>query len=461
MLSGLNEYLDMLEKEQDLEFQTHIKSSFNLSDQDCKFLWNSLKNKFQNSDKLSSSVNIRVFFNTLLKNNADHNLACEVYEFLENVNIQIEDYLLLLDFLWSEGQVKLYSKYSFQILNRLLLNKNLCVLPIVIEAIKKKRKFWPKVYFVELCLYALENDQSKVISIATFLRQMIEEKWNLLEFKIKTKKEYHLAVYSILESIELKNLELEVFFREYEIFIWNKFDMKRPSQKKCMETIVLSDSNLCLLGAMALKAKDKIQEDIIQVLKTQKDFSFGFIKKEFPELLGRIVPVSVKLANEEKEVLLTAEDLSVDEVFMSSFRQTKEDIATENKRAVSSSEKVILKSLELNGAEQRPIDLAVFCTHMGFDEVLQKIYEKNKDDKEIFYIYCERLLKRKRSIEVISLLDLALIEKNIREEDYEFLYLKAEALWMLNKNLEAKEIYQKILLVNGSYRLCEERLDSV
>lgn len=131
--------------------------------------------------------------------------------------------------------------------------------------------------------------------------------------------------------------------------------------------------------------------------------------------------------------------------------------------------RVIFKDLQVGGVESCHLEwrdaLAIFYFFEAWAYGIRFIEETLKghnNNPEIFYMYCEFLLKAGRFGDLIEKIDIFLDSVSVQKDMFTLLlYLKAEGLFGLKIYRSAYSIYKDIEKESGAYRLVRQRLFAI
>lgn len=108
-------------------------------------------------------------------------------------------------------------------------------------------------------------------------------------------------------------------------------------------------------------------------------------------------------------------------------------------------------------------DIAVACLELDFPDMAERVLDdprgEGEGSREEWYIRVSCLLKKGESYKAVDYIDEYILNTSLSlEEEICFMYMKAEALRLQGKSLEALKTYKKVSELNPRYRLVQLRL---
>lgn len=274
------------------------------------------------------------------------------------------------------------------------------------------------------------------------------------------------ALLDILGSFELQGPE--ILYRNYCQLRLKGISEQRDF-KTILEFIIGFDDFRMLVLVLDLSWKslpDETLPSFISLLRSQKDFDFLYLEKNFPELKKLFISANSEATQPNKtEVLgITDEDLILeDEAFESDATRT--DLTP----AMEEEEINLLKQVQYGDFSFNALcDLTVSFLQSDYLRAARSAILKASDfaltEEErmrAFYLSITVLMKlrdyRSALDNSLRAMDLVSTEADLLS----LLYVQAECHEKLNANDEARKILGRILEIDGEYRLAKERLEKL
>lgn len=377
-------------------------------------------------------------------------------------SLSVKEEIQNLKLLWDHGELETYYENANELLIKYLNSKSLAALSTLIIYLNEKNSLWPRLKYFQLMIYAIQNDISNTIKESDKILSMLQNDWKRLKFKKGSIEYYYLKLVQILESIEFKDAQLELYIMYLKGLCYANLNLKdlRLSKREIIKLIIAYPQEIDALVVALVNCENHLENILLNYLKSHEDFSLVQIKNKFRFVHKYFSPKTKITFNKKDENtrFLRNEKRKVNKLknYISSdkeYKISKEDLVCQ-KDLINQ-----IKSGKFSNSN-RVSDLVVIFYNLNLIDVAVEIILREPKSTENIYLLCELYFKQQKYIEVISEIGLYKIENKDLEIPIELMYLEAESYLHLNKRLSAKKVYQKILLKDPGFRQTKERLNN-